>query len=93
MGAVQPEQRGSASALIASTVGLGLSLGMAWTGTVYSVRKVFHQAALTGQGMEAGLAAHTSIYLAFHDVIIISTVIQFLVLFITLIPKTMAGRE
>jgi MFS family permease len=51
MGSVRPEQRGSASALMMSMTGLSLSLGMTWSGTVYSMRRVFHQAELTRQGL------------------------------------------
>lgn len=93
MGSVKPENRGSASALIASTIGLGLSLGMAWASTVYSMRKISHQAELTRQGVEAALAANQSIHLAFHDAIIISIFLAFMVLICSLLPKLLPSRE
>ena len=50
LGAVKPEKRGSASALIASAIGLGLSMGMAFAGTIYSARRLYHQKELIRGG-------------------------------------------
>jgi MFS family permease len=93
MGSVRPEQRGSASALMASTIGLSLSLGMAWASTVYSMRRVFHQAELTKQGLGADFAANQSIHLSFHDTILISMVLQAMVLVFSLLPRIIAWRR
>jgi hypothetical protein len=78
---------------MASTIGLSLSLGMAWASTVYSMRRVFHQAELTKQGLGADFAANQSIHLSFHDTILISMVLQAMVLVFSLLPRIIAWRR
>ena len=71
MGAIGPEQRGPASALMASVTGLSLSIGMSWASTVFSMRRLLHQTLLSGQGPEARFVARQSIHLSFHEVLVV----------------------
>ena len=79
MGAVTREHLGTASALIATQRQVGLSLGMALAGSLFSVRRVMYQAELLEQGLETDSVARLSIPLAFQDVLVISVLICLLV--------------
>lgn len=82
MGVVSHDRLGTSSALIALHRHVGIMLGMAITGTIYSVRKAFYQAEFTQQGLKIGYAAKLSIPLAFQDVLYIAIFIgAFAVLF------------
>ena len=75
MGAVGKEHLGTASALIATQRQVGLSLGMALTGSMFTARRAMHQAELSRQGLVTDYAANLSIPLAFQDVLLISVFI------------------
>ncbi len=93
MGAIRPEQRGAASAMMASVLGMSLSLGMAWAGTVFSIQKTFHHGELIRRGVEQGLATNQSVSLAFHNTISISICIGILLAISTLLPVIKSKRD
>lgn len=84
MGAVGKEHLGTASALIATQRQVGLSLGMALTGSMFTARRAIHQAELSRQGLVTDYAANLSIPLAFQDVLLISVFIGSLVVLLCL---------
>jgi EmrB/QacA subfamily drug resistance transporter len=93
MGAVKPEHRGSASALMMSVTGLSLSLGMSWASTIYSLKRSAYASALTSQGWKAETVPSQSVYLSFHDVVVIAMVFQALVLVFAVLPLVIARLE
>jgi MFS family permease len=86
MGAVARDRLGTASALIATLRQVGISLGMAMAGTVFSARRVIYQSALNRQGLEAGHSAKLSIPPAFQDVLLLAILIGSLVVLLSIIP-------
>ncbi|OQX64763.1 MAG: hypothetical protein B5M55_05485 [Desulfococcus sp. 4484_242] len=72
MGSVAKERLGSASALIATQRQVGISLGMALAGAVFSERRLFHAKRLVDNGVAGAEAARASIPLAFHDALLMS---------------------
>ncbi|MBW2061753.1 MAG: MFS transporter [Deltaproteobacteria bacterium] len=72
MGAVTKERLGTASALIATQRSVGIAVGTALAGTVYSARKIIHINELSQQGLEAAAANQQAISSAFQDVLLIS---------------------
>ena len=94
MGSVDRKRLGSASALIATVRQVGLSLGIALVGTMFTARRAVHQIQFSNQGMEAGQAGRFSIPPAFHDVLLISVILGFLaVLFSLASGKGKGGDE
>ncbi len=93
MGAVQPEKRGMASALSASMLHFGLTLGMAWTGMFFSLKTILYKDINIKQGIDSILSASQSVHPAFHDVIIVATSIQLLTLIWLIIYKLKADRK
>jgi ABC-type lipoprotein release transport system permease subunit len=75
MGAVTREHLGTASALIATQRQVGLSLGMALAGSLFSARRAVYQVELLGQGLKHDYVTRLSIPLAFQDVLLISVFI------------------
>jgi EmrB/QacA subfamily drug resistance transporter len=75
MGAVTREHLGTASALIATQRQVGLSLGMALAGSLFTARRAVYQAELLGQGLKSDYVTRFSIPLAFQDVLLISVFI------------------
>jgi len=75
MGAVTREHLGTASALIATQRQVGLSMGMALVGSLFSARRTIYQAELLGQGLKNDYVLRLSIPLAFQDVLLISVFI------------------
>jgi len=84
MGSVRNERLGTASALIATQRQVGMSLGMAIAGTIYTTRKARHLIELTGKGLEAAQAARKAIPLSFHDALLVSACILSLVVLLCL---------
>jgi len=86
MGTASREHLSTASALIATQRQVGIAVGMAVVGTLFSARtESFHQALLR-EGMEATRASEMAIPLAFHDVLLLSIVINVLVVILCLLP-------
>jgi len=75
MGAVTREHLGTASALIATQRQVGLSMGMALVGSLFSARRAVYQTELLGQGLKNDYVLRLSIPLAFQDVLLISVFI------------------
>jgi len=75
MGAVARERLGSASALIASQRQVGISLGMALAGAIFSERRMIHMSRLSQEGAAQVDAVRQSIPPAFHDVLLLSVVL------------------
>ena len=84
MAAVPRNHLGTASALIATIRQVGLSLGMALAGTLFSASRVVHQMALRDGGVDAIQAVGLSIPLAFHEVLLISAFLNLLAAFLSL---------
>ena len=72
MGAVEKERLGTASALLATQRQVGLSLGMAITGSLYTAKKAGYLVDLGKKGMEAVPAMKNAIAFAFHDSFIVA---------------------
>jgi MFS family permease len=86
MGAASRERLSTASALIATYRHVGIAVGMAVTGTLFSAgTESFHQA-LTRQGIDTAYASELAIPLAFHDVLLLSIFINVMVLILCLLP-------
>jgi MFS family permease len=83
MGNTPKDRYGMASAIVALLRQMGMSLGMALIGAVYSARIDVHQAELSRQGLENTLISRLSIPLAFHDVLIVSLIIASIVLLLS----------
>jgi len=75
MGAVARERLGSASALIATQRQVGISLGMALAGAIFSERRGFYTGRLGQEGISSADAFRRSIPPAFHDVLLISVIL------------------
>jgi EmrB/QacA subfamily drug resistance transporter len=84
MGAVTREHLGTASALIATQRQIGLSLGMALAGSLFTARKAVYHAELLGQGLKSDYVTRLSIPLAFQDVLLFSVFICFSVVVLCL---------
>lgn len=83
---VVPKTRiGIAAALIATKRNVGMSLGMAIAGTIYSTRMVINKTELINQGVEATRASLLSIPLSFQNAILISIVLLFFVIISSLL--------
>lgn len=93
MGAVPTGHLGTASALIATLRQVGISLGMAFAGTIFTARRTVHQATLTQQGLETDYAANLSIPLAFHDVLLFLIFLGSLVVLLSLFSGRKEGRN
>jgi EmrB/QacA subfamily drug resistance transporter len=87
MGAVSREHLGTASALIATQRQVGIAVGMAMCGTLYSTWKEGYQEKLVEQGIEGVLASEMAIPMAFHDVVLISVLINVAVMILCLLPS------
>jgi EmrB/QacA subfamily drug resistance transporter len=75
MGNVPKNRLGTASALIATLRQVGISVGMALTGTLYAVRGEVYQQDLILKGLAPADAERAAIPPAFHDVLIISIIL------------------
>jgi len=83
---VVPKARiGIAAALIATKRNVGMSLGMAIAGTIYSTRMVINKTELINQGVETTRASLLSIPLSFQNAILISIVLLFFVILSSLL--------
>jgi EmrB/QacA subfamily drug resistance transporter len=86
MGAVTREHLGTASALIATQRQVGIAVGMAWTGTLFSAWRDGYQEGLVKLGTDGTSASRTAIPLAFHDVLLVSILINVVVVVLCLLP-------
>jgi EmrB/QacA subfamily drug resistance transporter len=86
MAAVTREHLGSASALIATERQVGIAVGMAWTGTLFSAWRDGYQGGLVKIGMDSVSASRAAIPPAFHDVLLVSVAINVVVVALCLLP-------
>jgi len=93
MGAVGREQLGTASALIATQRQVGIAVGMALTGTLYSAWNDGHREELLSQGVDGIYASKAAIPMALHDVALISVFINVLVVVLCLLPLWKKGKK
>ena len=75
MGAVARERLGSASALIATQRQVGISLGMALAGAVFSERRMSYMGRLGEEGATQAESFRQSIPPAFHDALLMSVLL------------------
>ncbi|MBW2091310.1 MAG: MFS transporter [Deltaproteobacteria bacterium] len=92
MGSVEKTRLGTASALIATQRSVGIAVGTAMAGTVYSTRKITHALTLSQEGLEASFAGKKAVSLAFHDVLAVSIGIMIFVVMLSLWTKRRKGR-
>jgi hypothetical protein len=93
MGSVPRNRLGTASALIATLRQVGLSLGMALAGTLYSFRAMIHERELGMRGLSSSEAARYAIPAAFHDALILSVFLGLMVIFFSLLKGERQGRH
>jgi len=84
MGSVPRDRLGTASALMGTLRQVGISLGMALAGALYTSRLMQYESELIGNGAEKGEAARLSIPVAFHDTLLLSIVLSTVVVLLSL---------
>jgi MFS family permease len=95
MGSVERRRLGTASALIATQRQVGISVGMALAGTLFSARKTWYQDAFADQGMEIGDSLREAVSLAFKDVLLVAIAllgVAVLLALVTLRKNRPAGK-
>jgi EmrB/QacA subfamily drug resistance transporter len=93
MGAVSREHLGTASALVATQRQVGIAVGMAVTGTLYSAWNDGYREELVRQGMDGAYASEAAIPMAFHDVALVSVFINVAVVVLCLLPLWTKGKK
>jgi MFS family permease len=93
MGAVSREHLGTASALIATQRQVGIAVGMAWTGTLFSAWKDGYEKGLVTLGTDGTSASRMAIPMAFHDVLLVSILLNVVVVVLCLLPLWSAGKK
>lgn len=91
MGAVPKDRLGTASAMIATSRQVGISLGTALAGTIYSQRLVHHNLELNRLGFHGQGAERTAVSLSFNDAFLTSAVLMTTVVALSLMTWT--GKE
>ncbi|MBW2017574.1 MAG: hypothetical protein JRJ01_12170, partial [Deltaproteobacteria bacterium] len=82
---------GTASALTATQRQVGFSVGMAFTGTLFSARRSLYESFLLQGGASESSAAAQSIPPAFHDVLLFGIGLQVVVLVLCLVRRSGTG--
>jgi len=80
MGSVSRDRLGTAAALMATVRQVGLSVGMALAGIIFSARRVIHESEFSSQGLDRVQTASLSVGEAFQDILLISLFLQLLAL-------------
>ena len=88
MGAVSPERLGTASAMIAASRQVGISIGMALSGTIYSSRFLYHQGELARQGLPAAMVERQAVTLSFRDAFLVSAILMVSVVILSLMTRS-----
>lgn len=88
MGAVSQERLGTASAMIATSRQVGISLGMALSGTIYSGRFLYHQGELARQGLPVEMVERQAVTLSFSDAFLVSTILMVSVVILSLMTRS-----
>lgn len=84
MGSAPRNRLGTASALMATLRQVGISLGMALAGSLFSARRAIYQGELIKKGAGPGDIVSLSIPPAFHDVLLVSAFVGFVVVILSL---------
>ncbi len=85
MGAVEPARLGSVSALMGTSRQVSISVGMAMTGLVFSVRQDIYHDVLRSKGIEAFQLLRHSTAFAFRDAVLIVFCLSVAVLILSLL--------
>jgi EmrB/QacA subfamily drug resistance transporter len=93
MGAVSREHLGTASALMATQRQVGIAIGMAVSGTLFSAWKQAYQEGIVKLGTDGACASEMAIPMAFHDVLLISIFINVVVVVLSLLPLWSRGKK
>ncbi len=86
MGAVERKRLGSASALIATERQVGISMGMAVAGTIFSIQRAGYLEKLRLENTVEEHALRLSIPPAYHDVLMISVILCFCAMLLAILP-------
>jgi MFS family permease len=92
LGSVPRNRIGTASALIATLRQVGLSLGIALAGTLYSHRILIHQGNLAQKGLPWPEVVRSAIPSAFHEALAVSILLSLPVIVLSLLARK-AARE
>jgi EmrB/QacA subfamily drug resistance transporter len=87
MGAVRQDRLGTASAIIATSRQVGISLGMALAGTIYSGQVLFHKVELTRQGLQGAMVDRQAAVLSFKDSFLVSAILMSSVVVLSLMTR------
>ncbi|MFC1861942.1 MFS transporter [Chloroflexota bacterium] len=70
MGSAPGERSGTASAMVATLRQVGMSFGLAITGTIFTTSQIFHATQLTSRGLPRDVIQKLSTISGFHDAIL-----------------------
>jgi EmrB/QacA subfamily drug resistance transporter len=88
MGAVSQERLGTAAAMIATSRQVGISLGTALAGTIYSSRLIYHQGELVRQGLSGAMVERQAVTLSFSDAFLVSAILMVSVVILSLMTRS-----
>jgi len=91
MGSVKEDRLGTASAMTATFRQMGISLGMAMSGTIYSARFLYHKTELIVQGLQEAMVHRQAVSHSFSDTFFVSAILMTSVLVLSIMtrkPKT-----
>ncbi len=87
MGSVSRDRLGAASALMATVRQVGLGVGMALAGIIFTARRVLHESELNFHGLAEIQTVSLSISEAFRDILLVSLFLQLLALLFCLLSS------
>ncbi len=87
MGAVREDRFGTASAMIATSRQVGISLGMALSGTIYSTQLIYHKADLFRGGLHGAIVDRLAVSLSFSDAFFISAILMSFVVVLSIMTR------
>ena len=87
MGAVREDRFGTASAMIATSRQVGISLGMALSGTIYSTRLIYHKTDLFRGGLQGAIIDRQAVSLSFSDAFFISAILMSFVVLLSIMTR------
>jgi EmrB/QacA subfamily drug resistance transporter len=87
MGGAPRSRLGTASALIATLRQVGLSLGMAVAGAVFTARQAIYETRFVEAGAALSQGVRRAIPAAFHDTLLISGILGILVILVCILSK------
>ena len=87
MGAVRADRLGTASAMLATSRQVGISLGMALSGTIYSAQLIYHKAELIKGGLHGVIVDRQAVSLSFSDAFFISAILMSFVVVLSIMTR------